>query len=168
MSKRRQPTRAQTRALKAERLAEALGPNRTEGALQLSASEPEDPSEQPHNGDPVDGAETGALPTQADVLKEEIARLRKLLAEKTAEYRGIAGNTKQESATVERVLALLGNAEGISKADLVAKTGAKKGYVDALLSRILPARGYLIDSIASADSRARIYRLASEGTPEEP
>jgi len=150
-------TRSATVALKAGKLAEALG--------------------EPIPGHAVDPKEAAAPPALADstevgvsalaTLDAEIRLLRAQLAEKTAAHRLLrGGNQTRESGTVAKVLALLSMPDGVPKARLIAETGAKKGYVDALLNRILPARGYELHSFPFAGSRTRAYRLAAKESVE--
>ena len=95
------------------------------------------------------------------VLKEGLRVLRQQLAEKTAQYRESVGKKPSgKSETVSKVLAMLEEGEGATKERLIAKSGAKKGYIDALLSRILPSRGYLITSNFVEGTRAKAYRAS--------
>jgi hypothetical protein len=100
-------------------------------------------------------------------LRHQIKSLRKQLAEKVAEYQNVAGKEpRSDTKTVAMVLQLLGRPEGTTKVDLVKETGAKKGYIDALLSRILPSRGYMITSLSVEGTRTKSYRITSEQNSE--
>jgi hypothetical protein len=97
-----------------------------------------------------------------DALKGEIRALRHQLAQKTADYRALLGDAgRSESQVVQRVLELLRKPDGATKATLIAETGAKKGYIDALLNRILPARGHALHSNPVDGARARVYRITT-------
>jgi hypothetical protein len=152
--KRTRLSRGATRTLKANKIVEAL-------PQKVAVPESEERSE------PLQGQRTIVAtvtePEPAAVLKHEIQVLRKQLAEKTAAYRSLAGqNLKGETKTVTHLLSLLGRPEGATKATLVSETGAKKGYIDALLSRILPSRGYVIDSFSTEGARTKSYRVSSD------
>jgi hypothetical protein len=95
----------------------------------------------------------------ADRLVKEIAGLREGLSRKMAELRALQGQTGGESDVVLRVVELLSRPEGATKAQLVEQAGAKKGYVDALLNRILPERGYTITGATVSGERTKTYRI---------
>lgn len=151
-------SRGATRALKASKLAEVLPVISTNQGSSESL-----------HGEGALGAAIATKPVElepAAVLKHEIQILRKQLADKTAAYRSLAGqNLKGETKTVTHVLSLLGRPEGVTKATLVSETGAKKGYIDALLSRILPSRGYGIESLSVDGARTKSYRVSSDQKP---
>ena len=108
-------------------------------------------------------SDSGPRPERS-ILASEIESLRKALNSKLAELRAIDGpGRKVGSGTVERVLTLLLGA-GATKSQLVTETGAKKGYVDALLGRILPDRGYVITSDRSEGSREKMYHAELLGS----
>jgi hypothetical protein len=97
-------------------------------------------------------------------LTAQIATLRAAMNAKIAELRAIDGSAKKTgSDTVNRVVALLAGS-GATKSELVAKTGAKKGYVDALLGRILPSRGYRIIASRADGAREKMYRMEAAAT----
>jgi hypothetical protein len=106
-------------------------------------------------------------------LRSEIGAIRKQLDTKLAALRTLGGPKKKGgSETVDRVLSLL-LGPGATKSVLVAETGAKKGYIDALLSRILPARGHSILSTRAEGAREKTYRVEAatvtpvgDGNPE--
>lgn len=157
--KRTRPTRGATRALKAARLVAVLPQETPSLVAPVGAQSTHGAVTQRNFAAELSEAE----PTPAAALKEEIRILRKQLAEKTAAYRSLVGQgLRSESKTVVQVLALLAEPDGATKSRLVTETGAKKGYVDALLSRILPSRGYVISSIAVDGTRSKAYRLSSE------
>ena len=96
-------------------------------------------------------------------LRDEITALRAALNEKLAKWRAMGGSmTSTESPTVRQVLDLLRRPEGATKQELVEATGAKKGYVDALLSRILPEKGYQVAGEVREGGRVKAYRVPSE------
>jgi hypothetical protein len=96
------------------------------------------------------------------MLKEEIRSLRSQLAEKTSEYRALEGRREGgESGVVKKVVSLLSQEGGATKARLIAETGARKGYIDALLNRILPARGYEVSSLQIVGERMHAYSIDS-------
>lgn len=146
-------TRGATRTRKATTLSAAL--------LQQAAAPPSKTtaSDEPQNT--VTNAEmavAGETPERlaSVALKEEMRSLREQLASKTAEYRLLIGNKPAgESKTVARVLELLSEPSGATKGRLADETGAKKGYIDALLGRILPSRGYVVSSSQVDGTRVR-------------
>ncbi|HYN81281.1 MAG TPA: hypothetical protein VES88_07250 [Gemmatimonadaceae bacterium] len=157
--KKTRPTRGATRALKAAQLAEVLPQKTLSPTALVSAQLMQDSV----TTDAAELSDSTTEPTPAAVLKQEIRTLRKQLAAKTATYRSLVGQSlRGESKTVVQVLALLAESDGATKSRLITETGAKKGYIDALLSRILPSRGYVISSIAVDGTRSKAYRLSSE------
>jgi hypothetical protein len=93
-------------------------------------------------------------------LRAEIAALRRTLTAKIEQLRAMQGHTgATETATVSRTLSLLRRPGGVSKEELIRETGAKKGYVDALLGRILSAKGHRIVANQIENSRAKAYTL---------
>ena len=156
--KRKRLTRSATVDLKASKLVEALGEERPREA---AAEVPSVEAPALTSAIVRDDAQT------LHSLGEEIKALRKQLAEKTAAHRLLSGKESGEgSKTVAQVIAMLSASAGASKAQLIAETGAKKGYVDALLNRILPSRGYVVTSVPVDGARARAYRLASPSVAE--
>jgi hypothetical protein len=96
-------------------------------------------------------------------LQREIGTLRRQLAEKSAELRELEGRTGlSETPTVAKVLRLLTSPDGATKEELIRETGAKKGYIDALLSRILGQKGYLIRAKSVAGRSTKTYFVDSE------
>lgn len=113
-------------------------------------------------GDPAIAQTAPAPSTNDDAaarLTQEIKELRQAVSNKAAELRALRGQAGGESEIVRRVLELLSRTEGATKVQVVEETGAKKGYVDALLSRILPEKGYVITATAVSGQRAKIYRI---------
>lgn len=97
--------------------------------------------------------------SEATRLRQEIVELRAALAHKTAKLHALEPQMAGQSDTVRRVLELLGREEGATKAQLVEATGAKKAYVEALLNRILPSKGYSISSAALEGAKVKTYHL---------
>jgi hypothetical protein len=162
-------TRGATVALKATRIAETL----------RQAQETPAPTESIASGDDDDSAITEQVAVDSEtptadcvvtpsILKAEIQQLRRQLLEKTTAYRSLVGNSpERESKVVAAVVAMLSETSGATKTALVEKTGAKKGYIDALLNRILPARGIEISSAPIDGGRVRSYRIVSGPASEE-
>ena len=101
-----------------------------------------------------------------NALRSEIRTLRKLVQDKSAQLRSLDGGAKTGGASVvvTKAVALLLRQEGATKDVLVSETGAKKGYVDALLNRILPERGYSITATPIEGSRQKSYRIQQPPT----
>jgi hypothetical protein len=117
---------------------------------------------QPQSADPVEGLAAPAQPEGEDAaerLAKEIKEHREALSRKMAELRALKGASGGESDVVRRVVELLSRSEGATKAQVVEETGAKKGYVDALLSRILPDKGYTIAATTVSGERTKTYRI---------
>ena len=125
-------------------------PAQTENAVQPPPVEPV--SSQPAPAEP-DGEDA------ADRLEREIREQREALSRKMAELRSLKGPAGGESDVVRRVVELLSRAEGATKAQVIEETGAKKGYVDALLNRILPEKGYTITATTVSGERTKTYRI---------
>lgn len=102
-----------------------------------------------------------AAGSEAARLRQEIIALRATLANKAAELRALGGNGPDgQSDTVRKLVELLKREEGATKAQLVEVTGAKKAYVEALLNRILPSKGYLISSAVLEGAKVKTYRIS--------
>ena len=95
----------------------------------------------------------------ADRLARQIREQREVLSRKVAELRALKGETGGESDVVRRVVELLSRPDGATKAQLIEGTGAKKGYVDALLNRILPQKGYTVTASTASGGRIKTYRI---------
>jgi hypothetical protein len=122
--------------------------------------------------EPVDPAVSSegsseAVSAPGDQLRREIAELRQTLAAKIAELRSLEGPRQGgESVTLRRVVGQLRRPDGATKAQLVEETGAKPGYIDALLSRILAEKGYTVVSEALPTGKAKLYRIPSTEAQE--
>jgi hypothetical protein len=117
---------------------------------------------QPTQGGPIEGQAAPAQAEGADAverLAKEIKEYREALSRKMAELRTLKGQTSGESDVVRRVVGLLSRTEGATKAQIIEETGAKKGYVDALLNRILPEKGYTMTAITVSGERTKTYRI---------
>ena len=102
---------------------------------------------------------------QAARIRAEIAELRTVLAQKTAELRSLAGaESGGLSDTVRKVLELLGREEGATKTQLVEATEAQEAYVAALLNRILPSKGYSVTSTVLPGAKVKTYRVPQKAT----
>lgn len=96
---------------------------------------------------------------EVEALRVEITELRKALTEKLARLSDLGGQMGGESATVMRVLEMMRGSKGATKQELVEETGAKKGYIDALVNRILPAKGYILEGKPREGDRVKAYRI---------
>jgi hypothetical protein len=159
--KRARPSRKATRELKATKIAKALPKTN----LVVGAQESDETAQAQNTA-----SSARIEPSEPDpvaILKQQIKALKKQLAEKTAAYHLIVGQQpKSDTKTVANVLELLAKPDGATKADLVTGTGAKKGYVDALLSRILPSKGYVITSFSVDGARTKSYRISPDENSE--
>lgn len=134
--------------------------------MKRSRKSPESvPADENVHQAPADPAIPKAVPAPstgddaAARLMQEIKVLRQAVSRKTAELRALKGQSGGDSEVVRRVVELLSRAGGATKVQVVEQTGAKKGYVDALLSRILPEKGYVITATTVAEQRGKTYRI---------
>jgi hypothetical protein len=128
----------------------SLAPAQTENAVQPPPGEPV--SSQPATAEP-EGEDA------ANRFAQEIKEQREELSRKVAELRTLKGQASGESDIVRRVIELLSRTAGATKAEVIEQTGAKKGYVDALLNRILPEKGYTITATTVTGERTKSYRI---------
>ena len=167
-ARRKQSSRADTRALKASRLTAVLG-EAAASSISSAITDEEvsgiqtDASHGNTEAKPAVDIDPEAIKLAA--LKSELQTLRRQLDERSKEYRSLTGKAPRASQTVAKVIALLSDPGGVTKLQLAEQTGAKRGYVDALLNRILPARGHIISSEPLNTGRGRLYRILCE-TPE--
>lgn len=71
----------------------------------------------------------------------------------------------EETPVVALVIKLLRRKEGATKKELMEATaanGTKEGYINALLSRILKEKGYVLTSEAVENERAKRYHVSAE------
>ena len=128
------------------------------------APQPDQARKQPSKTTRNAKAVSKASSPEVESLKAEILALRKTLAEKTALFRSLGGSlVGGETDTVRKILELLRRTQGATKRELVEATGAKKGYVDALLNRILPGKGYEIEGQPREGGRVKAYRFPTVG-----
>jgi len=131
---------------------------------KVATQAPEQPKKQPRKATQKPKAAPKAPSPEVESLKAEILALRKTLAEKTAQFRSLGGSLGGgETDTVRKVLELLRRKDGATKLELGEATGAKKGYVDALLNRILPGKGHQIEGQPREGGRVKAYRVPTEG-----
>jgi hypothetical protein len=163
---KKQLTRGATVELKAARLS---------GILDTVSPPPITPDETLDDDSSSEPAATvtessaaGGAASPRDALNDEIRALRKQLAEKTAAYHLLTGGGREVgSQTVAKVVAMLSEPAGATKSRLMAETGARKGYIDALLNRILPGRGHTISSFPVDGARVRGYRITKTAVVTE-
>lgn len=115
--------------------------------------------------------EGGVTAEQAAARKGEIeqeladakAKYTEFVAERKAELKTLAKGPRaprEPSERIQKVLELLRREEGATKSQIAEGTGAAKGYVAALISRILPEKGFTLTAEAQENSREKVYRIS--------
>src|SRR5687768_6663637 len=119
----KQSTRSGTVALKASKLATVLG---NSSPAPLGADTGELDNAVSISTDETQPNDTTDQNSRKEALRAEIDLLRQQLRTKLAEYRLLAGmGRKADSETVAKTVAMLSEEGGVTKARLIAETGAK-------------------------------------------
>ncbi len=102
------------------------------------------------------------------MAQEETAKAEgttKAKGKKAAAPKKPARKVGEETPTVAKIVKLLQRKNGASKVELAeALPETKRGYIDALLTRIFKEKGYTLESEAVEGQRARRYKITAVPT----